>query len=476
MSEAIYSRPRSLYARLLAMAGCEAGDFQALLEREGVEDALEALQRRGVYLTGDEFKGRCPVVRGSTTLAGGPGEIRNPLARFHLPLHSSGSRGRGTPVLIDLAYVRDCGVSTGAALAAWDAAGAENATWEVPGGGSLFRLLEFAAFAGPPARWFTPLRPDAAELHPRYRWSAAALRWGGRLARVELPAPLYTPLDDASAIVEWIEETLAAGRVPLLFCMASAALRVAETAAARGADVAGAWVIAAGEPLTAARLGALRRQGLRVICRYGAIESGPIGYGCPAARQADEMHLLTDLHALIQVAPEDGDGLPAGAFLLTSLRATAPFVFLNVSLGDAGVVDCRPCGCALAELGWTTRLHTIRSFEKLTVAGANFSDSQLIGVLEEVMPARFGGGPADYQLIEEETPDGRPGLRLRIHPRVGRVESQAARAAFLDALGAGSGAERVMSLVWRDAGLPEVERAPPHTTRTGKLLHIHRVS
>jgi len=46
----------------------------------------------------------------------------------------------------------------------------------------------------------------------------------------------------------------------------------------------------------------------------------------------------------------------------------------------------------------------------------------------------------------------------------------------LSALGAGSGAERVMSLVWRDAGLPEVERAPPHTTRTGKLLHIHRVS
>ena len=53
---AIYANPASPYRQLLDLAGCEAGDLERLVSREGVEGALTALCGRGVYLTVEEFK------------------------------------------------------------------------------------------------------------------------------------------------------------------------------------------------------------------------------------------------------------------------------------------------------------------------------------------------------------------------------------------------------------------------------------
>ena len=143
-------------------------------------------------------------------------------------------------------------------------------------------------------------------------------------------------------------------------------------------------------------------------------------------------------------------------------------------MGDRAVVRLRACGCPLEALGWTTHLHSIRSFEKLTAGGMTFLDADVIRVLDEVLPARFGGAPTHYQLVEEETPDGRPRIRLLVHPAVGPLDAGAVARAFLDAIGAGSGTERVMAIVWRDADLLRVEREPPLTTASGKILHLHR--
>src|SRR5947208_15981190 len=68
----IYANPGSPYRRLLEVAGCEAGDLERLARQEGLEGALRALFRQGVYLTVDEFKGRRPAVRGSVTVEAGP--------------------------------------------------------------------------------------------------------------------------------------------------------------------------------------------------------------------------------------------------------------------------------------------------------------------------------------------------------------------------------------------------------------------
>jgi hypothetical protein len=135
----------------------------------------------------------------------------------------------------------------------------------------------------------------------------------------------------------------------------------------------------------------------------------------------------------------------------------------------------RACGCPLERLGWTTHLHTIRSDEKLTAGGMTFADADVIRVLEEVLPARFGGGPTDYQLLEEEVAGGRPRLRLLANPALGPLDAAAVAEAFLSAVGRGSGAQRVMALQWRQAGLLRVERRPPLATRSGKILHLHQV-
>jgi hypothetical protein len=103
-----------------------------------------------------------------------------------------------------------------------------------------------------------------------------------------------------------------------------------------------------------------------------------------------------------------------------------------------------------------------------------FLDSDLIHVLEAELPARFGGRPTDYQLLEEEAGDGLPRLRLLVLPGVGSLDRAAVADAFLDAIGSGSGARRVMALQYRQGGLLRVERRPPLSTRAGKILHLHQ--
>jgi hypothetical protein len=149
---------------------------------------------------------------------------------------------------------------------------------------------------------------------------------------------------------------------------------------------------------------------------------------------------------------------------------------LNLSTGDRATIVRRHCDCPIEGLGWTRHLHGIRSFEKLTAAGMTFLDVDVVRVLEEALPARFGGGPTHYQLVEDEAVDGWGALRLVIDPAVGALDAEAAAEVFLTALGSGSGAERVMSEVWRTPGLLTVERRSPFRTATGKILHVHRAS
>ena len=97
----------------------------------------------------------------------------------------------------------------------------------------------------------------------------------------------------------------------------------------------------------------------------------------------------------------------------------------------------------------------------------------MIRVLEETLPSRFGGGPTHYQLVEEEDADGRPVLRLLVHPAVGPLSPETVADAFLSAIGADRGAQQVMSRAWRDARMLRVERRAPIVTASGKILHLH---
>jgi hypothetical protein len=147
-------------------------------------------------------------------------------------------------------------------------------------------------------------------------------------------------------------------------------------------------------------------------------------------------------------------------------------MLLNVSLGDEADLGPRRCGCPLERLGWTNHVQAIRSFEKLNAGGIALLDADVINVLEATLPSHFGGGPTDYQLLEEEAVDGSPCLRLLVHPALGPLDPAAVADTFLRAIGEGSGVEHLIELQWRQAGLPIVERRPPRAAASGKIRHL----
>ena len=338
----------------------------------------------------------------------------------------------------------------------------------------MIHALDFSIVPSGLAHWFSMLDVGAPGLHPRYRWSERTLRWGSMLAGRPVTTPVHVPPDDPRLIIEWMARVLREGDVPHLHTYSSAAAGLAAAALNMGRDLSGARFTMGGEPTTPARLAVVRKAGAYAIPYYSSVDSGPIAYGCCRPDGPDDMHTLEDFQAIVQVG-EDGAsrGLPARALLQSSLRETVPYLLLNVSLGDSAIMERRVCGCPLGQDGWTTHLREVRSFEKLTTGGMTFLDVDLVRALEEDLPRRFGGGPTDYQLVEGESEIGRPVLRLLVHPRLGDLDPPLVVTAFLDAIGVGSGAERVMGLAWRDAGTVRVERRPPVRTSAGKIQHLH---
>jgi len=472
--EGVYSYPDSPYARLLAAAGCEYGDLERLVRQDGLDGALRFLLRQGVYVTLEEFKGRRPIVRGSTSFAVNPTDFRNPLSGAHVAFPSGGSRGKATPILFDFAFIRDLSVNTCVILGELDGFDWSRACWDLPGSGVMIRVLDFASLGLRLDRWFSYVDPALPSLPRRYRWSFRTMCWGSRAAGRPIPHPVHVAPDDPLPIVRWMTSVLRAGGTPHLLTYATSAVRLSQAALAAGLDLQGARIWVGGEPLTPARAASIRRSGAEPWTRYATMESGVIAANCLMPEASDDVHVYEDLHAVIQPDPEDFEGpFPGGALLVSAIRPTAPLVLINASTGDQAVRSQRRCGCPLERRGWTTHLRTIRSFEKLTAGGMTFLDTHVVQVLEETLPTRFGGGPTDYQLVEGETTEGQPRLRLLVHPRLPGIDPADVGRAFVEALGAGSAPEHMMGRVWQDSAFVTVERSAPRVTVAGKTQHVH---
>jgi hypothetical protein len=145
---------------------------------------------------------------------------------------------------------------------------------------------------------------------------------------------------------------------------------------------------------------------------------------------------------------------------------------LNVEVGDYATTTSRECGCPWQALGFTQHLQDIGSYEKLTAEGMHFLGSDLVDLLEGVLPAAFGGGPTDYQLIEGES-DGMVTVTLAVSPRVGAVDETRVVDRLLDGLARGDAAGRMMAARWREARTIRVARVEPRATRAGKVLALH---
>jgi len=127
---------------------------------------------------------------------------------------------------------------------------------------------------------------------------------------------------------------------------------------------------------------------------------------------------------------------------------------------------------SFGKLGWVNHIYTIQSHEKCTCGGMNFTDSDT-KVLDQVLPARFGGSPTDFQILEEENEDGVPVLKLLVRPSFEFLNEDEVIETFIRGISRGADANRVIGTAWRSAGLLRVERREPLSTRSGNILHMH---
>jgi hypothetical protein len=463
---AIYRNPSSPYRPLLAAAGCELGDLERGVARDGLEATLQALLRAGVYLTFDEFKGRREVVRGSLRTRYSDRDFDNPLITPHVETASGGTRSTGTSVRLTLPYIGDLAVNTALAFDAHALWGHAHAVWLQ----AFVAGYIYAKLGRPVLGWFHPVEG----LSSRGRAVSRYIALLGRLAGHALPSPRFLDVAEPERLADWLTAHLRAGRRVCLTAFASSAVRIAAAATRRGHSLEGACFITLGEPYTDGKRQVIEASGARTLVRYAFTEAGIIGYGCAAPSESDDMHFSDDSYGLIERERTVGEhGPTVRALLFTSLLASAPKILLNVESGDSAALTPRRCDCRLDAAGLHQHLARIRSFEKLSGEGMTFIQTDLLRVLEQVLPARFGGTAADYQVLEQEGERGILRLLLVVSPAVGPVDDDAVRRAFLTALGSETNVGRFGATVWERAGTVEVRRRWPVATRAGKILPFH---
>jgi hypothetical protein len=256
----------------------------------------------------------------------------------------------------------------------------------------------------------------------------------------------------------------------------SGGLRVALAATNAGIDLTGATFFVAGEPVTPTKVQGMRACGASHVSDYGMADGGRVAIGCAKPLDETDVHVLTDSVAIIpgpRILPQSGETV--NAFFLTSMVPASPKLLLNVEFDDCGIVEERACGCPLGELGLTVHLRDIRSYGKLVTEGVALVGSDMIRILEEEVPRRFGGSALDYQLVEEEDDRGFTRLTMIVSPRLGAVDEAALLEAVMGALRQGSVASDVARAFWETAGTFRVRREEPFVSRRGKQPLVRRV-
>lgn len=470
----IYDNPRSPYFKLLRHAGIDYGDIAKLVGRDGVEEALSKIYDAGVYLTLNEFKGRQPVRRPGLEFPTEPHDFDNPFLAKYYEARSSGSRSRGSRIIIDLDLLTHESAYFQLFLESFGLAERPRGAWrEIPPVAVGMKLaLRYAKLGNPLERWFSPSRLSFNSKNFKFyiftMYSILASRRFGH----PIPVPECVPLNEAYRIAEWLETKRRQGSPAALDTNVSAAVRICLAAEEKRLDISGTFFPVGGEPFTRAKANIIRRTGSRVHCHYSMTELGTIGLACANPERLDEVHFLTDKIAIIQRSKEVGaSGERVGALVYTTVLPLCPKLMLNVESDDYGNVETRDCGCLIGQLGYGTHLSNIRSYEKLTSEGVSFLGTELLRIIEEVLPGRFGGNPNDYQFAEEEV-DGLPKVNIVVSPRVGAVDDEAVIDTVIDSLAPYPGGD-VMGRQWSQGNTLRVVRREPYTTSSAKILPLH---
>jgi hypothetical protein len=472
---AIYKNPRSPYLRLLHHAGIELSQLKRMVSESGLDSTMEQLYALGVYVSYEEMKGREPIRRGDLEFTAKVSDFDNPLLSAFFASHTSGSRSQGTRVFIDLAMLDEESSHMACLFAAHRVIGLPLAVWRPipPSSVGMNALLRYTRIGMRPEVWFS---------QDKFRLSAGG--WRGvvfltytiavsYLAGRPLPWPRFLPIDRAVVAAGWLATKKRLGTPAILDSSMSGAIRVCLAAKEHGLDISGSTLRVGGEPLTPAKAMIVKSAGAHVIDRYSMMETGTIAHGCADPIAPDDMHVLKEKLLITQrekVVDASGSTVPALAF--TTLMPSCQMVMLNAESGDYGDLDERECSCSLGALGYSTHVSGVRGYDKLTSEGITFMGSELYRLVDETLPARFGGHATDYQLLEEED-DGIPKVSIVVSEKLGEIDEEAVIATVLTALKGYYTVGHLMSDQWRNSRTLRVLRREPYASGSRKILPLH---
>jgi hypothetical protein len=470
----IYDRPDSPYRKLLHHAGCQFSDLQSHVQRHGLEETLAKLAGEGVYLTSDEFKGKIDVVRGGSSFRVSPKDFERPDLSTGFPIESSGTRNAPTPTFSPLEWRALQTLGTAVFYEAHDLFSSVHAVYEPVIAGRMLYILINGKLGIPTDRWFALNVAVHGAVEDRYHYLNARLvakmgNWFGS----GIATPEYLDPGDVQPILAWVSEKRRERRQCCLVTVVSNAARIARAARAAGVSLDGLTFHASGEPLTQFKREFVEKTGARIALHYGPGGGNGTSLGCGNYRFIDEVHVPQTMFTFVEhPRPLDCGGPSIHPLMLTTLHASAPRFLLNVQNGDYATMVRRDCGCPLEKVGFTQHLHTIRSFEKFTSEGVNYFSTDVFALIENTIPSEFGGGPGDYQLVEEEDNVGQTRLTLLVHPGVGEVDEEKLLSRLHQALAQGSRNNRFMTGIWRNAGTFRIRRQPPYASARGKILPL----
>jgi phenylacetate-coenzyme A ligase PaaK-like adenylate-forming protein len=467
LESAVFSYARSPYKKLFDYAGLTRADVVGRIRTLGVEPALEEFRSRGVYVTWDEFKGRQAARRGGQAFHFKPEDFDNPIMRPSLSTASSGSSGAPVRVGNDLEDNTQSCVDWAVLFRAWGLEESPLLFWTADYAGMAIRYLKCSKIGKDYERWFisSPVTKPGEKFRARLVHGYTAF-WAG-YPKAE-PAPLHACEPVLACLLDYLDQ----GRRPILNCTPSGALELSRRAIQAGRSLQGVYFLLGAEPLSDAREQIIAASGAVTIPTYGTSEGGWIGAQFPGAEHPDEVAIFRDAYAVTpfpQDPPESGHGFTP--LLLTNLRPAAPKVLINTGIGDSAQISTyRPSDYA-ESLGYTVRLHRIRSFRKVTVFGSTFALTDLTILLEEILPRMCGGGATDYQLAESEE-NGISRLILRVNPSIRGMDDSEICRVFLRELEELQHFYKPMTWVLKNNASLVIKREKPTPGPSGKLSPV----
>ena len=479
LERAVFARPASPYNFLLREARCEPGDVRQMVGREGVDAALASLYDAGVSVSFEELKGRAPIVRNGRTFPAASGSFDNPLVKRQYEAQSSGSTGVATSVKAGLANVA---AQAHMMILAQEANGTFGAPVILyrpgpPCNTATNNILRHIITGNPVRRWFSPVA--STEIGPPLRFRVAA-ELTPRLVRLcgsPFPEMEVVPFNNAIVVAHSAAAYARKEGRCLVRCSVSAALTVSIAAVEHGVDLTNVTFSGTGEPPSPGKVRGINASGARYVTTYSMTEAGPLGVACARGIDSTDVHVMEDKIALLQrMQTPSGASEAVGLFFLTSLLSTGPKILINVATDDFGILEERECGCPLGELGLHRHLRHIRSVGKLTGRGITLFASDILHIIEDILPRQFGGTAQDYQLVEEEDRSGATQLHLLVSPTVQLADENAPALTLLAALARGTPNASLQSAMLRGAGAVRVRRQQPRASARGKLPAFRTVA